>query len=275
MAATDARPVPKKNVAYRHYFSIRKNDGTLITTWAGMDSEVDKDAAGFSDCTNEATEIGTTGVGYIDLTSTEMNADCTNLKVTVTNTGAIPYVVHFFPEEGGDIRCDTNYWNGSAVATPTQSGVPEVDVTYVNGSAAIGSGTPDVNVASLTAGAITTAAFTAGAINAAAIADAAIDAATFAAGAITATVIADNAIDAASIAADARTIFWTTALTEAYAADGAAFTGAQALYMIFSALGEFSISGTTITCKKLDGSTTSMTYTIDDASSPTSRTKAS
>jgi hypothetical protein len=129
------------------------------------------------------------------------------------------------------------------------------NVLEVNDAAATGSGTPDVNLASCTAGSITSAAF--------------------AAGAITATVIADNAIDAASIAADARTIFWTTALTEAYAADGAAFTGAQALYMIFSALGEFSISGTTITCKKLDGSTTSMTYTIDDASSPTSRTKAS
>ena len=38
---------------------------------------------------------------------------------------------------------------------------------------------------------------------------------------------------------------------------------------------EFAISGTTITGKKLDGSTTAMTWTIDDSTSPTSRTRAS
>lgn len=67
---------------------------------------------------------------------------------------------------------------------------------------------------------------------------------------------------------------FTTALTEAYAADGAAFTGAQALYMIWSALSEFAIAGTTITAKKLDGSATAMTFTLDDGTNPTSRTRA-
>jgi hypothetical protein len=112
MASTDARPIPKKNVAYRHYFAIRKNDGTLITTWTGQDSEVDKDGAGFSDCTNEATEIGTTGVGYLELTSTEMNADAVNVKITVTNTDALPYVVTLFPEEAGDVRVDVTQLGG-------------------------------------------------------------------------------------------------------------------------------------------------------------------
>jgi len=68
---------------------------------------------------------------------------------------------------------------------------------------------------------------------------------------------------------------WTTAMTESYAADGATMTPAQALYMLLSAVTEFSISGTTITCKKLDGTTTSMAYTLDSASLPTSRTRAS
>jgi len=106
MASTDARPVPKKNVAYRHYYAIRKNDGTLITTWAGQDSELSKDGGGFSDATNEATEIGTSGCGYIDLTSAEMNYDAVILKVSVSNTDALVYVVTFFPEEAGDIRTD-------------------------------------------------------------------------------------------------------------------------------------------------------------------------
>lgn len=66
----------------------------------------------------------------------------------------------------------------------------------------------------------------------------------------------------------------TTALTEAYAADGAAPTLAQALFLIQQSIGDFSISGTTLTVKKLDGSTTAATYTLDDASNPTSRTRA-
>ena len=68
---------------------------------------------------------------------------------------------------------------------------------------------------------------------------------------------------------------WTTALTESYASDGAAATPAQLLYMIYCTVGEFSITDTTITGKKVDGSTTAMTWTINSASSPTSRTRAS
>jgi len=68
---------------------------------------------------------------------------------------------------------------------------------------------------------------------------------------------------------------WTTAQTESYASDGAAATPAQLLYMIYCCVGEFAISSTTITGKKVDGSTTAMTWTINDASNPTSRTRAS
>jgi hypothetical protein len=115
MAASDARPVPRKNVAFRYYFAIRKNDGTLITTWAGADSEMSVDGAAFADCTNEATEIGTSGVGYIDLTAGEMNGDSVTLKVTVTNTSALPVVVTFFPEEEGDYRANVSQFGGTTV----------------------------------------------------------------------------------------------------------------------------------------------------------------
>jgi hypothetical protein len=67
----------------------------------------------------------------------------------------------------------------------------------------------------------------------------------------------------------------TEALTEAYAADGAAGTLAQMLYLMQQGLVEFSVSGTTITIKKLDGSTTAATCTMDSATAPTSRTRAS
>ena len=76
------------------------------------------------------------------------------------------------------------------------------------------------------------------------------------------------------LAAVSATLDVTTSLgSESYAADGAVPTLAEALFMILQALDEFSISGTTITVKKLDGSTTAMTFTLDDADNPTSRTR--
>jgi hypothetical protein len=67
----------------------------------------------------------------------------------------------------------------------------------------------------------------------------------------------------------------TTQMTEAYAADGAAPTIAQALLMIQQILGEFAISGTTLTMKKVDGISTAATFTLDDGTNPTSLTRAS
>lgn len=77
----------------------------------------------------------------------------------------------------------------------------------------------------------------------------------------------------ASISADIAAIL-TTAMTEAYAADGVAPTAAQALFAILQQAGEFAISGTVLTVKKLDGVATAMTFTLDDATNPTSRTRA-
>ena len=68
---------------------------------------------------------------------------------------------------------------------------------------------------------------------------------------------------------------WTSTIAEAYAADGAAATPAQLLYMIWCGVSDFSISGTTITGKRIDGSTTAMTWTLDSDTAPTSRTRAS
>lgn len=67
----------------------------------------------------------------------------------------------------------------------------------------------------------------------------------------------------------------TTQMTESYAADGSAPTLTQALMAIQQMLGDFSISGTTITVKKVDGSTTAFTSTLDSATAPiTSRTRS-
>lgn len=70
------------------------------------------------------------------------------------------------------------------------------------------------------------------------------------------------------------TALFTTALTESYNADGAAPTVAQALFLIIAFLMEPNISSTTLTAKKLDGSTTAATFTLSDATNPVSVTRA-
>lgn len=67
---------------------------------------------------------------------------------------------------------------------------------------------------------------------------------------------------------------WVTALTESYRATNAQGTPAQLLYELIAHMGESSISSTTKTLKKLDGSTTAKTYTLDSATVPTSITEA-
>lgn len=56
-----------------------------------------------------------------------------------------------------------------------------------------------------------------------------------------------------------------TALTEAYAAPGSAFTLAQGLYEICQGITEFTVAGTGITVRKRNRSTTATTYTLDQA----------
>src|SRR5688500_7076782 len=136
MAATDARPVPRKNIAFRVTFPILDADGDLVSAAASLDSEVSKDGAAFADCTSEATEIATgSGMYYLDLTSTEMNADTVAIIVKTSTSGAKTTAIVLYPEESGDYRADVVQWNGAAVATPAVAGIPEVNVSYVGGTA--------------------------------------------------------------------------------------------------------------------------------------------
>ena len=143
MATTDARPVPIKNTAFRATFGIYKNDGTLITGATALDSEVSKDGGAFADCTNEATEIAQ-GVYYLDLTSTEMNADTVTVIVKTTSTGAVPPVLTFYPQEADDIKVSVTHNAGSAITAT--GGRQEVNVSHFGGTAGtFASGRPEVN----------------------------------------------------------------------------------------------------------------------------------
>lgn len=203
MAASDARPMPRKNTAFRVTFPIYDSSGDLKTGASGLDSEVSIDGGTFADCTNEATEIATSsGIYYLDLTSGEMNGDTVALNVKSTSNKTTTIVI--YPEELGDIRVDVGQISGDATAADnaesffdgtgyagTNNVIPTVatvtNVTTVNG---------------LASGVITATSIAADAITAAKIADGAIDAATFAAGAINAAAIAADAITDAKVASD-------------------------------------------------------------------------
>ena len=83
-----------------------------------------------------------------------------------------------------------------------------------------------------------------------------------------------NATALASIQTEATDAL-TTALTEGYRSHGATGSAAQLLYEILAATTNFSIASTTKTAKKIDGSTTAKTYTLDSATTPTSVVHAS
>lgn len=95
---------------------------------------------------------------------------------------------------------------------------------------------------------------------------------------LTAAGIAADAITAAKLAADASTEIAaavnTVALVESYRVNGAQGTLTQLLYEILAHLTEASIAGTTKTIKKIDHVTVAATATLDNATAPTSITRA-
>jgi hypothetical protein len=157
---------------------------------------------------------------------------------------------------------------GAAVATGTaQIGVNVVNIAGQTVTAAAGVTFPS-SVASptnITAGTITTVtnltnAPTSGDLTAAMIASV--------------TTAATAATPTAAAVTAAVTVSGTSPLTEAYASKGAALTLASALYGMHQQLGERSTSGTTITVKKRDQSTTAQTFMLDDATTTTSIAQA-
>ena len=217
---------PKKNTAFILYLTIRDADGDLVSAAATLDSEVSIDGAAFADATNEATEIGTTGIYSLSLTATEMNGDAIIVQTKTSTAGAKTAVNVMYTSArlnddlayptvsgrsldvsaGGEAGVDwanvgtpgsTVSLSATTVATVTTA-TTATNVTTVNGLAA-----SVITAASIATGAITAAKFGAGAIDAAAIATGAIDADAIAADAITAAKIADGAIDAATFAVGA------------------------------------------------------------------------
>lgn len=87
------------------------------------------------------------------------------------------------------------------------------------------------------------------------------------------TLVDDARYDTTQINTEVGVALNTTVLTESYAADGAAFTLGQFAYEMNQSVNEFAIVGTTYTVKERDGATTALTYALDSATVPTSKTR--
>ena len=117
MASGDASAFGRKNVAYRVTFPIFDADGDLVTGATGLDSEVSKDAGTFADATNEATEIATSsGIYYLDLTSTEMNADTVAVIVKTSSSGAKTTALVIYPLKDGDLTANVTQIAGQTAS---------------------------------------------------------------------------------------------------------------------------------------------------------------
>lgn len=91
--------------------------------------------------------------------------------------------------------------------------------------------------------------------------------------------MANDVFTAAALNADAVTEIFVgvlrTALSEGYAADGAQPTLEQMAYMLYSAVAQFAVTGTSISTKRIDGTTEAMVFTTDSPTAPTSRVRTS
>lgn len=314
MASTDARPVPIKAAAFRLYWMIDDSAGARVT--GGLSSlagQVDKDAAGFGAITNTPTEIGTSGVVYLDLTAVEMNADAVN--ILITSTEGRDQFVTLYPQESDDIQTTAtlaasqpNYapavagdemdlvdapnatavtaiQNGLSTFDPTSDAVANVtlvDTTTTNtdmrGTDSAYTGTPptvEENRAEMDSNSTQLAKLgtPSGASVSADIA--AIEAQTNNIGVAGAglTALPWNAAWDAEVESEALDAL-NTILADSIPADGTLPTLRQAIYMLTQFMLEREVSGTTVTVKKADGSTSLFTLSLDDGTSPTTITRS-
>ena len=115
---------PKKNSAFDLYFAIRDADGDLVSSAAGLDSERSIDGAAFSDCTNEATEIGSSGIYKLSLTAAEMNGESVIVQTKSTTAGAKPFLITIYTsvstwDERIDVAVGSRLSQGAGALTRT------------------------------------------------------------------------------------------------------------------------------------------------------------
>jgi len=131
----------KKNTATKIVFPILDADGDPVTGAAALDSEYSLDGGAFNDCGSEATEIGSTGIYYLNLALGETNGDVVCIQVKTTTADAKTTVLVFYTSAQtldeldtnvDSILTDTNELQGLIVASklPAQvKGIDDIDLS--------------------------------------------------------------------------------------------------------------------------------------------------
>ena len=112
-----------KNNAAKIILPILDSDGDPVSGAAGLDSEYSLDGGSFSDCTNEATEIGSTGIYYLSLVAGETNGDVVCIQVKTSTSGAKTTVLVFYTSAQSLDTVDSNV---DAIKAKTDN-LPEAD----------------------------------------------------------------------------------------------------------------------------------------------------
>jgi hypothetical protein len=140
----------EKNTAGQKWivYAFDRTDNTPKTGDAAnitANLRIDGAAADAVDDTNP-TELED-GYYYFDLTQAETNGNmiliCPASSTSNIQVIGSPAVIFTVPV---DQEVNVTKWLGAAAATPTVAGVPEVDITHVNGVAASGASVIDANV---------------------------------------------------------------------------------------------------------------------------------
>jgi len=85
---------PKKNTTYTHYFTLYKNDGTVIANPGTYTKKISIDGAAVADITASVSELNTTyGQLSIVLSAAEMNGDSIWFQIYDNTTGCVPETV--------------------------------------------------------------------------------------------------------------------------------------------------------------------------------------
>jgi len=136
----NALPYPVYGLPWTVVFPILDADGDPVTGASGLDAEISKNGDTPADCTNESTEIGSSGQYYLSLTGTELTCDIASVVAKTSTSGAKTTCLVLYPRKLVSLRTGTAQTGASGSMT-LDSGASPID-DYFNGCVlAITSGT--------------------------------------------------------------------------------------------------------------------------------------
>lgn len=147
----NALPYPIYGAPFTIVFPILDADGDPVSGASGLDSEVSLNGDTFADVTtNEATEIGSSGIYYLTVLAAQMTADIVAVRVQTSTSGAKTTILTLYPRKLVTIRTGTSASAGSATSTIVLDGSASAVDDFYNGMVCVAviDGTTEVRVIS-------------------------------------------------------------------------------------------------------------------------------